>query len=189
MLRRFSEKRTHIPGGIMESLISALKSIKGAKFARFKYNARGTGEVSNYLTNLGVNVEKVYRDDLKTIEGLIPTLEGVKLEAAIELRDSIRASLEKGIGENPMYTGADTYFSLPNVPGVKVHKETGDLHLVCMVERKEVIVPGTYKEVKSRPKTIAKKELEKSLRRSRIRQFALSNVKIAALQGEVLVFE
>lgn len=176
-------------GGYMNSLISALKSVKGARFARFKYQTRGTGELSSYQTNLGVKVEKVYRDDLETLEGLIPTLEGVSLEAAVELRDSIRTSLEKGIGENPMYTAADAYEDFPGVPGVKIHKETGDVHLMCMVVKKEVIVPGEYKQVNSRPKTLAKKEIEKKLRRSKIRQFVLSNVKVAALQGEVLTFE
>lgn len=173
----------------MDNLISALKSIKGARFARFKYQTRGTGELSNYQANLGVNVERVYRDDLETLKGLIPTLEGVSLEAATELHDSIKDSLEKGIGENPAYTAADAYETLTGIPGVKIHKETGDLHLLCMVERKEVIVPGEYKKVNSRPKTLAKKEIEKKLRRSKIRQFVLSNVRVAALQGEVLTFE
>jgi hypothetical protein len=169
-------------------LLQILSTVKGARFANFTYTSKGTGERSKYRVNLGVDVEKVYRDDLQTLNTLLPTLEGIDLEAATELKKSIETSLDVGIGNNPDYTAAGAYTSFPDIHGVKVHNETGDIHILCMVEDKEVIESGTYKFVNSRPKTIAKKKIEKNLRRSKIRQFVIPNLSRVALQGEVLTF-
>ena len=174
----------------MSNLIGALANVSGAEFASFTYTARGTGEVSKYLVNLGVDFTKVYTDDLATLEALIPALSGIELEAATEIRDSIAKSLrawEDG-ANNPDSTSAHAYTDIPGVPGMKVHTDTGDLHLLCMVVKKEVLVPGEYRVVKSRPKTIAKQAIERTLRRSKIRQFALPGLSRAALQGQVIVF-
>jgi hypothetical protein len=170
-------------------LLRLLASVQGARFASFTYTSKGTGEVAKYRVNLGVNVENLYNADLETLEAMIADLDGIELEAAVAIRDSIKKSLAEGIGNHPDYRVADSYVSFPDVQGVKVHEETGALHLLCIVEEKEVIQEGVYKQVNSRPLTLAKKAIERKLRRSKIRQFILPNLSRAALQGEVLVFD
>jgi hypothetical protein len=172
----------------MSKFLESLGSVVGAQFARFTYTAKGTGEVASYLVNLGVDIEKVYTNDLATLDNLIPTLQGIERVAAEELRDSIKKSLTVGIGNNPDATSAHAYTSIDGVRGLKVHNETGHLHLLCMLVQKDVIQEGTHKEVRSSEKTIAKRKIERLLRRSKIRQFILPNISRAALRGEVLDF-
>lgn len=170
-------------------LLQLLATIKGARFANFTYTSKGTGEVARYTVNLAVDFGKLYEDDKATLKALKGSLVGIELQAATELLDSIEKSLKVGIGNNPNYTNADTYTSVPNISGVKVHNETGELHIMALVEQKEVLVQGVYKTVNSRPLTLAKRAIEKNLRRSKIRQFVLPNLSRAALQGEVVTFE
>ena len=54
---------------------------------------------------------------------------------------------------------------------------------------KKVLVPGTYKDVKSKPLTLAKKAIEKGLKKSHIKDFCLSNVTSARMEGKVLVLD
>lgn len=157
--------------------LTRFPTTSGVKFVSFPYESKGTGEVANYLLNIGVSIENLYRKDITTLTDLLPTLTGDHLSVAQEILDSLNESLEKGIGNNSRYVhsaeNADTYTNLEGFPGVKVHNETGDIYVSGILVRKTVIVEGTYKEVKSRPRTLIKKELEKGLRKSKYRQFAI----------------
>lgn len=174
----------------MRTLLDQLSSVKGAKFASFTYRSKETGELARYTVILGVDYGALYQKDRDTLEGMLPSLSGLEREAGQALLQSITESLEKGLGNNHRYTHGpeqgDTYVSLTGVPGAKVNKNDGALHLVCIMQSKTVLEPGTYKEVKSKPLTLAKKKLEKNLRRSAIRQFVLSGLTSARLNGETL---
>jgi hypothetical protein len=163
-----------------------LAGMKGAQFANFTYTTKGTGEVANYQVNLGVDYQKTCRDDLATLSLLRPTLQGLDAEACDELIASLNDTLSEDFPGNPRATSAHAYTSIPGIPGLKIHDETGNLHLVCMLERKTVIVPGEHKQVNKRPKTVAKDKLRAQLRQSKIRQFTLTNITRAALRGTVL---
>lgn len=175
------------------SLLGAIAKTQGVKFASFTYKAKGTGEVSKILVSLGFSTENVYRRDLQTVMDMIPNLTGIELEAAEKIRDSLIESLAKGIGNNSAYVHgadkADTYAYVENIPGIMVHKETGEVYVKGLVQRKEVLTPGTYKTVNSRPLTLAKAKIEKGLGKTKIRQYDLSNVIGARLNGDVLEFE
>lgn len=177
------------------SLIGALAKTQGCKFASFTYTSKATGERAKIQVLLGVDIENVYRRDLATIADLLPTLtDPIEIQAATEIRDSLVESLEKGIGNNSAYAhgvnAGDTYATVENIPGVMVHKTTGEIYVKGMIQKKEVIVPGTHKVVKSAPKTLAKKKLDKDhLRRGDIRQYSLVNIGSARLNGDTLVFE
>ena len=173
----------------MNAMLATLSQVTGCTFAALTYTAKGTGEVARFRLLLGAHTSTLYEKDIAALEVLLPTLEGVELQAATELLASRRESLAVGIGNNSAYTNADTYVSLPNIPGVKIHKETGALHVTGLVEGKEVVTPGTYKVVKSSPKTIAKRAIEKTLASGRFRQFAFSNVARLAAKGNVLEIE
>lgn len=172
-------------------VVEALRRIHGARFVSFTYRSAETNELARYTLLLGVNMATLYAKDLATLEALRPTLDGLDAEAADALLASLRESLEKGIGNNSAYThgpekGA-TYESIPGAPGLKLNMNDGTLHVLGLLERKTVLEEGTpRKDVKSKPLTLAKRALERDLRRSKIRQFRLPNLTVAKLNGDVL---
>jgi hypothetical protein len=113
-------------------------------------------------------------------------LSGVNLDAANEVLASLERSLEVGIGNNEAYTQKDVaYTELPGLPGVYLHPN-GTLSIRCRVQSKVVLVEGEYKTVKSSAKTIAKRKLEKGLRKSEFRTFNLSELTGVRLNGATL---
>jgi len=159
----------------------------GARFASFTYQAKGTGEVAQHTVALGVSIENAYRRDLALLKAKLPRLAGVEREACEELIASFTESLEKGAGNNSNYTCADVY--APVCKGVKVHKETGALHVSGFSIAKNVISPGVHKTVKSSAKTIAKNALRRGMKSGKFRQFAFESLQSARIDGKTLVFQ
>lgn len=175
----------------MIALLGSLASISGARFASFRYVAKGTGEDATYRVRLGVNVRNMYEKDAAFVRALVSDVVpgSLRWQAAKAILKSLEESLEKGIGNNSAYThGGDdpTYVSLDGVPGVKVHRENGSIHLLCVVDNKTVHTPGVYKVVNSADLTIEKNKIRKLLRTGKLRQFVLPNISRAALNGNVL---
>jgi hypothetical protein len=169
-------------------LIEQLRRMVGAKFAAFTYRSRETNELARYVLILGANLTTLYEKDRETLTALLPTLDGLKADAATALLASIDESLAKGLGHNAAYTHGpeqgDTYETI--LPGLKIHKTDGTLHVTGLLHRKTVLEEGVHKVVKSKPLTLAKREIERELRRSKIRQFRLPNLLTAKLNGETL---
>ncbi len=172
----------------VNQLVQTIRGLAGSgcRLACLTYESKGSGEIARHTIALGVSLENAYRKDLATLEGKRPALEGIKAVACDEMIASLKNSLEKGIGENDNYTNKDTYIHI--APGVKLHEEAGKLHIYGFTVRKETIVEGTFKKVDSNAKTLAKKELQKGLKTSKFRQFAVDSLEVAALQGKRLVF-
>lgn len=175
---------------MQNALLAQLAAIGGARFASFTYTNK-QGETAKYSLILGGSTEEMYRKDITYLTRALSLLTRIgarehNVLACSELLASRQKSLEVGIGHNPDYTNADTYLTLNGFRGVKMHKETGALYVNGLVEKKVVLIPGEYKAVKSAPKTIAKRKLEKMAYSGRFRQFDLSAISRAALNGEVL---
>lgn len=60
------------------------------------------------------------------------------------------------------------------VPGIKMHKDTGDIFVYGSSVSKKVIVEGEKKETKKKPLTIAKDKFREELKADRYRQFKIS---------------
>ena len=155
--------------------------LNGAAFVSLDYTSKGTGERAVYLIQIGTSTERIYREDLATLENMLPTLDGLKLQAAQEIHSSLCVSLENGIGENPAYTKQGYY--LPVVKGVWFNPETGEVYVKGSLVSKRVVTPGTYKTVNSKPLTLAKKDIDKALKRSKIREFVVSGINTAKIAG------
>jgi hypothetical protein len=175
-------------------LLDALQKAKGAKFASFVYRSKETQELSKYVVLLGFNTRTLYENDRDKLVASLDNFAGLDKEAATAILTSINESLTKGIGNNSAYTHgpeqADTYLHVDGLPNVTFNKNDGVLHIKALVVSKEVIEPGEYKEVKSRPLTLAKKSVSKALdlRREKVRQFALTNINEAKVNGDTIVF-
>lgn len=165
----------------------AATSRTGARFASFTYTAKKTGEKAKHRLALGVSVENAYKRDIAILSSIRPTLEGVAVQACDELIASLRTSLEKGIGNNPDYTCADTYVHVAK--GIKAHKETGEVYVSGFTLGKTVIEKGVYPKANSSAKTLAKEALKKRMKSGRFRQFSITELHSATMNGATLSFE
>lgn len=169
---------------LASSLALAVEDTKrtGARFVGMTYTNEN-GEKSKYRLIMGINLVSLYKSDLRALKALRPKLDGVKALACDELIASINNSLTKGIGNNDAYTLKGYYTPITPNGEVKLHvNEAGETHLYIRgyVLSKTVLEKGTYAKVNSSDKTLAKKELEKNLKRGKIRTF---KVNVNVLEG------
>ena len=159
-------------------IAESIKSLaeEGCRIGTIHEYTNTEGEVSNQQILIGFNYGNMLKSDLQTLKNYKPAVSSVEMVAHSELIASIEKSIEsfeKGtVNEN--YTNADTYENIGN--GVKMHKESGFYHFDAIVIKKDVIKPseGEKKIVNSSAKTLAKKRLEKMLKRSKFRQFKIA---------------
>lgn len=164
----------------------------GARFASLRYTNE-QGEMSRYNIIMGIRLLSLYKSDLRTLQALRPSLTGIDATACDELIASITESLTKGIGNNSAYTLKGYYESVTDNGEIKLHTdENGNVFLYVRgyVLKKTVITAGVYKKVNSSEKTLAKKKIEKSLKRGRIRTFkinvnVLKSIKVNGMHVEI----
>jgi hypothetical protein len=175
----------------LSEVVGLLGEGKGAKFANIVYRVKKNNELAKYRIILGASTEVLYAKDIVKLDELYPTLTAaLDKEACKAIRDSREESLTLGVGNNTKYTCADTYVAVMGIPGVRVHKETGCLYVSGLVEEKTILEAGEpYKEVKSKPLTIAKQKIEKTLPSSRFRLLVIERVRRLAANGEVIEIE
>lgn len=173
-----------------QQLINTIKdgTSKGCRFISFLYTTKTTHETSLFTLLLGVNIEHAYRRDLKVVPHLKAMSNAEKLARA-EIVESLRASLEFGIGNNPAYTQKGLYTHITK--GVRLNQDTREFHLTGFIINKQVIKEGEYKKVSSSEKTLAKKRIKKTMRSSRFRDFIITPEHIAGLRinGKVIEFQ
>ena len=165
--------------------LERIANIPACRFASITYRAKETGELARHTLFLGVNVERAYRRDLALYKRKVGKLQGIESIACGELIDSLTESLTVGIGNNSAYTCKGVYH--PIAPGIKRHKESGDVYLNGFSIGKKVLQAGVYKDVKSSDKTLAKNKLRKIGKLGRFRQFIIKpdNVKRVHVMGKV----
>jgi hypothetical protein len=137
---------------------------------------------SIYTMFVGFDIEKLYKRDVESLEAALKTeKDEERIEAIEALIASLRKSLEVGIGNNPDYTKQGVYEIL--APGIKAHKETGDVYVCGIVTNKEVLeVLKDRKPVNSSRKTIVKNAVRRELMISnKFREFRMDRI----IAGEV----
>lgn len=156
------------------------------------YTTAKTGEVARYTLIPGASFANLYTGDLKVLEALFARLNrmfpaSIYTKAAGELLSSRAVSMEGGIGNNPAATSAHAYTQV--APGLKVHNDTGHLHVTGVLVKKITLTPGVHKPVKSSDLTKAKNRIRRRLPSGKIRQFPMPGITRLAAEGEVLVIE
>jgi hypothetical protein len=160
---------------LLTGVVNSTKTT-GCRFGGLTYTNQN-GETSKYNVIFGINIESLYKSDLRTLESLLPTLKGIDYVACLELVDSIKNSLTNGIGNNDGYTLKGYYTPITPNGEVKLHEdEEGNVFLYIRgyVINKTVITEGEYPHVKSAEKTLVKKKIEKNLKRGKIRTFKIN---------------
>ena len=154
-------------------LVSAIASVHGVKFVGFDYTAKGTGEVARHTVIIGADYKTLVQKSIEELTRMLPTLDGIRLEAASELINSFSKTflaLDTGT-YHPANARAGTYTNL--CPGLRL-LDNGNLEITGLAHAKKVITPGVYKTVNSRPLTIAKDELRDLLPISKFRSFSVT---------------
>ncbi len=166
---------------IQNALTNVIAEVKGATFATLTYTNK-QGEVSQFNVTLGADTGSLYRKDIEILTEKLAdkSLSDLDRLAATELLASRQKSLLNGIG-----SGRDSNFvPVVGAKGVSINPETGDVLMSVVVNSKQVLVKGTdLPPVKSAPKTLAKKAIEKLLPSSKIRTFKMSSVEAANIKG------
>jgi hypothetical protein len=134
------------------------------------------GEISSYNISFHVSYKSKLKKSIEILNKYSPE-NILEAQARIELIDSYNKSIDK-IELNEFDIVGDAYsrvkdFNGKFIPGIKIHKETGNLHLWGYILGKKVLIKGKYKNVNSKPLTLAKKKLEKLTPMSKFRQFKI----------------
>lgn len=163
--------------------IVAFANVNSSSFVGFPYE--NDYEKANVVLHLGCNVERKYQKDIATLTEVreLYVSDSVYIEAIDEMIASLSNSLEKGIGNNDNYTAKDVYENL--APNIKQHKESGKLYVFGFLNQKTVTeVKAERKAVNSRPKTIAKRTIEKrhNLETPKFRQYIIDLEHISSVK-------
>jgi len=152
----------------------------GCRFCSLTYTNQNN-EKSRYTIHFGHDIKALYEADLLEVELMLADtqnpLTGIDRQAAMEIRDSIQESLTMGIGNNSKYTLKGYYDGVSDNSEIKVHTEEDGsrfLYIRGYVHAKTVLVEGVYPKVNSRPLTLAKKKINKNLKRDKIRTFKIN---------------
>ena len=147
-------------------------------------------EVADILINVGISYEKLKADDLEVLQATKRSIGsfvtenfGIAiLEQAID--EKIQSILKPN--ENRSNGQKDAFVILNN--GMKYCPNTDSLIINGSVVRKTVIVKGEFKEVKSKPLTLAKKHLDKALdlKLAKLRYYKLSNLGAIKVSGDTI---
>lgn len=200
---------------ITENIIIAfiknlVSSITGVQFAFITYTTKETNyrtaETSIYKLNIGANIENLYKSDIETLNKL--TVEQIKdnpkfsqfneyqiMLAKCEILDSLKESLDKGIGNNSKFTKQGYYIHLnKNIKySVNENNEINQLYINALVESKEVLLPATIKKTKnSADNTIIKSLIDSNyLKRSKFREFRIdvNQIKSANISKHQLLID
>ena len=159
----------------------------GCTFMSFLYTTKGTGETSRYVINFGIDYRSACENDRNLLEAYQPKNE-LEVTAKAEMLQSLTETLTEGVSQS--YTQKDTFEAIGK--GIRQHKETGEIYIYGFVQSKEVVAEATNpkKPVNSRPLTLAKKGIEKTLefKRNKFVQFVINPDNIAGIKtkGELI---
>lgn len=171
------------------SIIETLATIRpSSTFLSIRgYTSATSGEKADHTICFHMSYQHALEKSIAALEAVIPA-DDLEAQAKGELLASYGKSLDK-VKSEPLEVVGDHYDRIvldngEHLRGVKVHRESGDLHIFGLAMAKKVLTPGTYKEVKSRPLTIAKDKLRKGLPVERFRQFIVKPGTYEAIRVE-----
>lgn len=174
----------------MSNLINILAQVRpSSTFLSLRgYTSATSGELADHTIVFHMSYGSALERSITMLEAVVPA-DDLEAQAKAELLASYQKSLDK-VNSEPMETVCDAYDRVTvdgeHVKGIKIHRETGTLHIFGLAHSKRVITSGTYKEVKSRPLTVAKDRLRKGLPVERFRQFIVKPGQVDEIRVENL---
>jgi hypothetical protein len=183
----------------LKKFFDGFSNLNGAKFITLNGYISEAGEVANHNILVNINVMNAKVSDNKTLHNT--SAEVISKKSAktfaldiftIALCEMITSS-DKNISENKedrtVQSQAQTDAYIQIGKGLKLHKETGMIHVFGFKNQKKVLVPGVYKPVNSSDKTLAKKEITKvlKLRSGKFQTFKIAQIESVKMEGKTLI--
>lgn len=155
---------------MIKAILAMLLTWKGTSFIGVLYTNKN-GETAKHTVNLGFSYANAVQKDLQKLQTANIQSIATAINFPAELvQTAITKMIESFVNNqnpetqsNQSKAQQDAYIHIPGVTGIKINKETNQLHIYAMAIHKEVIVEGTYKEVNSRELTLCQNTIKKHL--------------------------
>lgn len=182
----------------IKEIVRQFSTLNGASFVGIRnYTSKGTGEVSNHVVNANFNYSNAVKKDLGKLNnhteadilaiangGTFP--ESLVEQAIAKLTASFEKNLNPETKSNQSKGQTDAYMRINNC--MKLHIESGQIHVFALGITKEVLVKGEYKVTKSRELTLAQNAVKKhfNFTTSKYRNFIVNEKQFCGvnLKGE-----
>lgn len=170
------------------SVIETLSKIRpSSTFLSIRgYRSAESGELADYQLSFHMSYESALERSIAALEVYVPEND-LEVLAKNELLASYRNSLLK-VQSEPLEVVGEHYqrIIVDNKPvkGIKIHSETGKLHLFGLLVNKRVREPGTFKATNKKPMTIIKDKLRKLGPLNKFRQFIIDPSHVEAINVE-----
>ena len=177
-----ASKLIHIIKGFNFSGISFV-SIKG-----YSSDSSGNTEVADYLLNVGISYASMQQKNLVKLQAAVAkdlANEQFDLGLIKEAIESLITSITAPSATRST-AQAQAWIKLNESGTIKICKETEEVSIFAVRVRKTVTQKGVYKEVKSRPLTLAKRYVEKTLSLMKPQYFKLSNTGSVKVSGDTI---
>jgi hypothetical protein len=150
------------------------------------YRSAESGELADYQIAFHMSYGNALRRSIEAVEAYVPA-DDLEIQAKNEVLASYQASLDK-VENEPLEVVGEHYDRVlvngEHVKGIKIHRETGKLHLFGLLVRKTVREAGNHKPSNKRPLTVAKDKLRKLGPVSRFRQFIFDPAHVECIAVE-----
>lgn len=171
----------------MENLEIKIKTLKSHQFVGLRNYTNSNGEVSNQTFLVGLSYSIAKEKDLLTVINF--DIINLKDKFDLDLLKVAKEELIKSLSypnQNASSAQIDTYNQVSE--GLKSHKDTNELYVYGFLVNKKVLIPGIYKEVKSKPLTIIKNYLTSylNLKTAKFRLFKVGHMDTIKINGELL---
>jgi hypothetical protein len=183
-------------------LILAVKKIKGTSFVGVRNYENLQGEQSNQTFNVGISYAKILQHDLEALRKFdISTLTDnhsltdltrgyAELLLSLEKRTSDEQTKAELLANNDKtmirsQAQTDAYIQISNGIKAKLENEQLFLYVYGFMVRKTILKKGEYKQVNSRPLTLAKNAIVKAagLKEGKYKQFKLGKLEDIKISG------
>lgn len=169
-----------------KKVIKQFETVSGAKFVSINGYENSKGEIANHVINVNVSVENAKVKDLETLKSFpanqlneIANEVGASKEDALIAIEEMVASAEKNLSKDkadrtPQSQGqSDAYFSLGK--GLRINLDNMEVYISGFANNKVILKEGVYKPVNSKPKTLVKNAITKTLKMYKFRNLKLGS--------------
>lgn len=167
---------------------------KGCKFTTLTYRSTESGELARHTLLFGVDYKSAIEHDLAYLNKLKKYVDRKSIKTSddqlfVQAVNELVNAMEKSKTKQDTAPAADNVYDFI-FPGIKQHKDTGVYYIWGFAHRKVVLEPGKdLKPSKSKDVTLVKDKIRNKLRTTKYRQFKLSNIGKATVNGNTITVE
>jgi hypothetical protein len=140
--------------------------------------------VADYKIIFNISYKNALLKSVSILEEYTAT-DDLEKRAKKDLIESYKNSLKKiqDVSIEDVDDAYQRFFTDNNslIKGVKLHTDTGQLHIFGSVVNKRVIIPGTYPTKNKRPLTVAKDKLRKLVPVGKFKQFIINSDRVESI--------